>query len=322
MYKSKKISLVIPSYNEQKLIKPTLENVPKTIDQIYVINDCSTDNMAEVVKKCAKKDKRIKLINHKKNHGVGAAIITGYLNSNKDGYDVVVVIGGDYQMDLEDLPNLLEPIVKGEADYVKGNRFLYAGNNKNMAKPEVMPFQRLLDNSLLSGLVKITSGYYKIFDTQDGYTALTKEAIDKVNWKYPFKGYGYPGDFIIVFNAFNLRIKDVPRRAIYLKGERQSQIKIFKYIRKVFPLYIKKFFWRLKYKYLLQDFHPLILFYYSSFLLIPLGFILGLRVLYFSMKGAAPTNETILAALFLITGIQFFLFAMFFEMQANEKLQP
>ncbi|MEA3378923.1 MAG: glycosyltransferase family 2 protein [Nanoarchaeota archaeon] len=322
MYNGKKISLVIPAYNEQKLIIPTLENVPKTIDHIYVINDCSTDNMAEVVKKCAKKDKRIQLINHRKNHGVGAAIITGYLNSNKDYYDIAVVIGGDHQMDLKDLPNFLEPIISGEADYVKGNRFLYAGKNQNLAKPEVMPFQRLLGNSLLSALVKITSGYYKIFDTQDGYTAISKEAIAKVNWKYAFKGYGYPGDFIIVFNAFNLRIKDVPRRAIYLKGERQSQIKIFKYIKKVFPLYLKKFLWRLKYKYLLQDFHPLVFFYFSSFFIIPLGLILGLRVIYFALNGAAPTNETILSVLFLVTGIQFLLFAMFFEMQVNEKLQP
>jgi len=321
MYKGKSISLVIPAYNEQKLIKPTLENVPKSIDKVYVINDCSTDNMVEVVKACMKKDKRIQLINHRVNHGVGAGIITGYLNSAKDNYDIAVVIGGDHQMDLQDLPNILEPLVNGETDYTKGNRFLYAGGDA-MARPDVMPFKRLLGNSLLSSMVKFASGYYRIFDTQDGYTGITKEAINKVNWRYAFKGYGYPGDFIIVFNAFNLRIKDVPRRAIYLKGERQSQIKIFKYMKKVGPLYFKKFLWRLKYKYLLRDFHPLVLFYFAGFTLLPLGILLGLRVMYYAIKGAAPTNETILSVLCFIMGIQFLLFAMFFDMQSNEKLQP
>ena len=97
MYKKKKISLVIPAYNEQKLIKPTLENVPLTIDKVYVVDDCSTDNMANVVRECTKKDPRIELIQHKRNMGVGQGIITGYQKSTKEGYDITVVIGGDNQ---------------------------------------------------------------------------------------------------------------------------------------------------------------------------------------------------------------------------------
>lgn len=317
MYKGKKVSLVIPARNEQKLIKPTLENVPETIDRVYVINDVSTDNMAEVVKECAEKDSRIKLINHKKNTGPGGAIITGYKKSLEEGYDIAVVIGGDHQMDLKDLLNFLEPLVNGEADYTKGNRFLHASGI-----PKVMPFKRVLGNSSLSMMAKLASGYYRIFDTQDGYTAITADAIQRVNWDKAFKGYGYPGDFLIVLNAFNIRIKDVPRRAIYLKGERQSQIKIFKYILKVAPLYLKKFFWRLWYKYILRDFNPLVFFFFWSFLLIPLGLVMAVRVIYFAVEGAAPTNETILTALFLIMGIQFLIFAMLFDMQANDKLQP
>ncbi|MFH1638066.1 MAG: glycosyltransferase family 2 protein [Candidatus Woesearchaeota archaeon] len=317
MYKKKKIALVIPAYNEEKLIKPTLEHVPKTIDRVYVIDDASMDRMANVVKAIGKKDKRIRLIQHKQNRGVGAAIITGYMQSLKDGYDIAVVIGGDYQMDLKDLPNFLEPLVKGEADYTKGNRFIYASGI-----PEEMPFKRIIGNSLLSLMVKIASGYYRIFDTQDGYTAITADAIRRVNWSKAYKGYGYPGDFLIVFNTYGLRVKDVPRKAIYLEGERQSQIKIFKYIIKVAPLYKFKFFWRLWNKYILRDFNPLVFFYLGSFLLIPLAIILGVRVIYFAIQGAAPTNETILTALFLITGLQFLIFAMMFDMQANEKLQP
>ncbi|MFH0798398.1 MAG: glycosyltransferase family 2 protein [Candidatus Woesearchaeota archaeon] len=323
MYKNKRISLVIPAYNEERLIKPTLENVPAEIDRVYVINDASTDNMTHVVKACIQNDPRIVLLNHRKNFGVGAGIVTGYLKSAKEGYDIAVVIGGDNQMDLKDLPNFLEPLIKGEADYTKGNRFLYAGGStESLAKPNVMPLQRLLGNSLLSLMVKMSSGYYRIFDTQDGYTAITKEAINKINWSDVYKGYGYPGDFLIVFNAYNLKVKDIPRRAIYIKGERQSQIKVFKYMRKVFPLYLKKFLWRLWNKYVLRDFNPLVFFYFSSFILLPLGLILGARVVYFSIIATAPTNETILSALFFIMGMLFLLFAMLFDMQNNEKLQP
>jgi glycosyltransferase involved in cell wall biosynthesis len=317
MYKDKKISLVIPAYNEERLIKPTLENVPKSIDHVYVIDDASTDNMASVIKKIAEKDKRIELITHKKNKGVGAGIITGYKLSARDGYDIAVVIGGDFQMDLKDLPNFLEPLVNKQADYTKGNRFLYTSGI-----PSVMPFKRVIGNSILSLMVKLSSGYYRIFDTQDGYTAITSDAIKKINWNKAYKGYGYPGDFLIVFNAYNLRVKDVPRRAIYLKGERQSQIKILRYIIKVAPRYKYKFFWRLWTKYILKDFNPLVFFYFLGFVMIPAGIILGIRVIYFALQGAAPTNETILTALFLILGIQFLIFAMLFDMQASEKLQP
>ena len=144
------------------------------------------------------------------------------LDANIESFDGLRKNLLENDMDLNDLPNFLEPLVKGEADYTKGNRFLYAGDEKEIARPDVMPFKRLLGNSLLSSMVKFASGYYRIFDTQDGYTAITSEAIRRVNWNKAYKGYGYPGDFLIVLNTYGLRVKDVPRRAIYLKGERQS----------------------------------------------------------------------------------------------------
>ena len=124
MYKGKSVSLVIPAYNEEKLIKPTLENVNEVIDKVYVVDDKSTDNLAEVVNEVSKKDDRITLIQHDENQGPGGAIISGYLASSKDGYDIAVVVGGDHQMPLDEVKNFLEPIIENRADYVKGNRFL------------------------------------------------------------------------------------------------------------------------------------------------------------------------------------------------------
>jgi glycosyltransferase involved in cell wall biosynthesis len=330
MYKKLKIALVIPAYNEQRLIKPTLENVPKTVDQIIVVDDCSTDNMPKVLRKYMKKDKRIIAIRHKKNQGVGQGIITGYKEAVKQNCDVAVVIGGDHQMDLKDLSNFLEPIHNKEADYIKGNRFMFDHTRKYKDTQDgsafkVMPRQRFIGNSLLSFIAKWASGYWKIFDTQDGYTAITKEAIQRVNWKKAWKGYGYVGDWFALFNVYNLRIKDVPRRAIYLKGERQSQINIPRYMRIVLPRMIKSFFWRIKTKYVYQDFHPLVLFYVLGLTLLPAGLLLGLFLItkWLVHGGAINISGTkaVLTALFMITGIQSIFFAIWFDMQANEHLQ-
>lgn len=312
MYKELKVSLVIPAYNEEKLINPTLENVPDTIDKIYVVDDCSTDSMVAVVREQMKKDRRITLIKHKKNKGVGAAIITGYKQSAKEGYDVAVVIGGDNQMDLADLPNFLEPLYRKEADYAKGNRFMLKGNAY-----KDMPKHRFFGNSILSFMGKMASGYWKVFDTQDGYTAITKEAIEQVDWDEAWTGYGYVPDFLVLFNVTGLRVKDVPRKAIYTKGERQSQINIFKYMFKVGPRLVRRFFWRLKMKYFYHDFHPLIFFYYLGFILLPLGLLLGLWITIKAFTSPVSGNQAILAALLIIAGMQSLLFAMLFDMQQN-----
>ncbi|MBW2988016.1 glycosyltransferase family 2 protein [Candidatus Woesearchaeota archaeon] len=312
MYKGKSVALVIPARNEEKLIRPTLEHVPKTVDKIYVIDDGSTDNTAKVVREIAKKDKRITLLQHEKNLGPGYAIITGYKRASADGYDIAVVIGGDYQMDLRDLPNFLEPLVKGEADYTKGNRFLEGGFSEYK-----MPLVRLIGNSALTFITKMASGYWKLFDTQDGYTAITKEAIDRVNWDYAKAGYGYVSDFLITFSLYNIRVKDVPRRAIYRPGERQSQIKILKYMATVTPRLIRKFFWRINKRYLLLDFHPLVLFYYLAFIMLPMGLALGVKILFEALHGPISGNQVVLTALLLIMGTQFLLFAILFDMEQN-----
>jgi len=316
MYEGKRVALIIPAYNESKLIKPTLEHVPDVIDHIYVIDDASTDNMAEVVRECAGKDTRIELIRHDKNYGPGQGIITGYKASREANYDITVVVGGDYQMPLDQVENFLKPLVNDEADYTKGNRFMMRGNAF-----EDMPKLRLFANSLISLLTKIASGLYKIFDVVDGYTAITKNAIDMVDWDKAWKGYGYPMDFLIRLSAYGLRVKDVPRRAIYREGERQSQIKGFKYAIKVSPMLFRGFVWRLIMKYVFRDFHPLIFFYVMGLTLFPLGILCGLfliidKILFGGEKVSGPL--AVLAALLIITGLQSLLFAILFDSQESE----
>ena len=312
MYKKLKVSLVIPAYNEQRLIGPTLEGVPKIVDRVYVIDDGSTDRTAEIVRDFSRKDRRIILIKHAKNSGVGQAIITGYKKCIEDRADIAVVIGGDNQMDLADLPNFLEPIARGDADYVKGNRWLWPSL-------EVMPKHRFLGNSLLSLMTKMASGYWKVFDTQDGYTAISRRALLTIDWDKAWKGYGYVSEWLIRFNVFGLKVKDVPRRPIYLKGERQSQIKIGRYIRKVAPMLVKGFFWRLKEKYIIRDFHPLVLFYFLGMVILPVGLLMGLWLVWVKfMAGSVAGSTAVLAALLMIVGLQSLFFAMLFDMEASK----
>lgn len=313
MYREKRISLVIPAYNEEKLIKPTLEHIPELIDKVYVIDDASTDNMSEVVREMAKQDQRIELIQHEKNQGPGSAIITGYKRSLEENHDIVVVIGGDYQMPLDCVTDFLDPIIDGVVDYTKGNRFLAGGGAF-----ERMPWIRLIGNMIISAITKISSGYYKVVDVVDGYTAISKRAIDTINWNKAWKGYGYPMNFLILLNTWGFKIMDVKRRAIYLEGERQSQIKGLRYALKVSPMLIKGFFWRLIYRYTLRDFHPLIFFFLLGFVLLPSGMGYGIWLIYKQIVGLNVTGpQSILCALFLIMGIQFLLFGMLFDMQES-----
>ncbi|MDD5066974.1 MAG: glycosyltransferase family 2 protein [bacterium] len=318
MYRKKKISIVIPAYKEEKLIKPTLENIPRLIDRIYVVDDRSPDNQNEVILKCAKKDRRIHLLRHKINQGPGASIITGYRQSSQDGYDITVVVGGDYQMPLHEVKNFLDPIIDGRVDYTKGNRFLLSRLDDTLHK---MPKLRLVANWIITALTKIASGYYKVMDVVDGYTAISKRAVDTINWDKAWKGYGYPMDFLIRLNAYSFKVLDIPRTAIYLPGERQSQIKGLKYMLKVSPMLLRNFFWRLKFRYIYIDFHPLVFFYYLAFLLLPLGLGTGLYLvidkIFLSGSGVSGPMS-ILASLLIITGFMFLFFAMLFDMQESQ----
>lgn len=318
MYCNKRIALVIPAYNEARLIQPTLEHVPDLVDAVIVVDDASTDDMAAVVQACAANDPRIELIRHEVNRGPGAGIITGYKRVLEGDWDIAVVCGGDYQMPLEQIPNLLDSLIRGEADYTKGNRFMRRGGSL-AAIPGNMPRTRVMGNMLITVLTKIASGYYKVADVVEGFTAITRDGLERVDWDRAWQGYGYPMDFLIRLNAHGLRVKDVPRRAIYLPGERQSQIKGLRYALRVSPMLLRGFFWRLWNKYVLWDFHPLVFFYYAGMLLLPAGLFYGLYLVWQQWAGIGVSGpRAILCALLIITGLQFLLFAMLFDMEEGK----
>lgn len=313
MHRGSKIALVVPAHNEESLILPTIASAPAIIDAIYLVDDGSHDATVERALTIA--DPRLKVMEHGRNLGVGAAIITGYQTAFGEGAAIAVVVGGDNQMDLSEVENFLDPIIDDATDYAKGNRFLVPGSVL-----DEMPKIRLLGNAIISAMTKIASGYFKIYDVVDGYTAISRRAFESVRWSVAWKGYGYPMDFLIRLNVAGMRVMDVPRRAIYLPGVRQSQIKGFRYATRVAPLLLRGFLRRLLYKYILRDFHPLVFFYLLGMTLTPLGALYGFFLVGQQLTGYGVSGpRAILCTLLLLVGIQSFLFAMSFELQNEES---
>ena len=204
----------MPAYNEERAIARAIRAVPGWIDQIIVIDDASTDRTPQRIEGC--RAKRLDVIRHDTNRGVGAAIATGYDRVLKLGIDVAVVMAGDGQMDPGDLSRLLTPIADGQADYVKGNRFL------DRLVWREMPLTRICGNLLLSMATKFTSGYRHIFDSQCGYSAITKQTLRRLKLDQLFPRYGYPNQLLARLHVIGARVVDVAVKPIYGPGWRSG----------------------------------------------------------------------------------------------------
>jgi len=315
MYRNNTIAVVVPAYNEEKLIRKVLETTPVFVDHIVVVDDASIDRTGEVVQTRQAEDPRVIYRRHPGNEGVGAAITTGYKWSRDRKVDVTVVMAGDGQMNPDDLPRLLDPIVAGEADYAKGNR-LFTGKAWS-----IIPKTRYIGNAILSFLTKIASGYWHVADSQSGYAAMTLEVLQTLDLDAIYKRYGMPNDLLVKLNVFNFRVKDVPVTPVYGIGER-SGIRIYKVVFTLSFLLLKLFFWRLQEKYVIRDFHPLVLFYLMGFVLTPVGLVLGFYLLFYRLLiGPVATTSALLAAFFSISGLQSLFFAMWFDMEYNKGLK-
>lgn len=315
MYRNKTIAVVIPAYNEEKLIGKVLQTIPPFVDHIVVVDDASRDRTGEMVKARQKEDSRIIYIPHTKNEGVGGAITTGYKWARDKEIEISVVMAGDAQMDPKDLPKLLDPVVEGEVDFSKGNR-LFTGKAWR-----VIPKARYLGNAILSFLTKIASGYWHVADSQSGYGAVTLEVLKTIDLDSIYKRYGMPNDFLVRLNVYHFRVRDVSVNPVYGIGER-SGIKIYKVVFTLSFLLLKLFLWRLKEKYVIRDFHPLILFYLLGFILTPIGVVFGCYLLILRILiGSVASTSALFAAFFTISGLQSLFFAMWFDMEYNKDLK-
>ena len=318
MYQGKTIAVVVPAYNEQKLIGRVIETMPDFVDKIIVIDDGSQDRTVQCVQaylEDSNTNNRLDLITHTQNQGVGAAIATGYKWCRDQQFDIAVVMAGDAQMDPVDLPSLLEPVVTGLTDYSKGNR-LFTGDAWRQ-----IPKVRYLGNSVLSLLTKIASGYWHVADSQSGYTAINLKALRTIDWDQMHRRYGQPNDLLVRLNVRSFRVQDVPVRPVYNIGE-NSGMRPLRMIPALSWLLAKLFILRMWQKYVIRDFHPLLFFYAMGFLLLPSGFLLGLYLFILRLvKGPVSGTSALFAVFLLIIGLQMIFFAMWFDMEYNKDLK-
>lgn len=316
MYRDKTIAAVVPAYNEAQLIRRVIETMPAFIDYIIVVDDCSEDQTGAIVEEyCAGEQRAIDLIRHSENQGVGGAIVTGYKKAIEREADITVVMAGDAQMAPEDLPALLDPVVNGETDYAKGNR-LFTGDAW-----KIIPKRRYIGNSILSLLTKIASGYWHVTDSQTGFTAVSLKVLHTLDLDQVYKRYGMPNDFLVRLNVYGFRVRDVPVQPVYNIGE-TSGIRISTVMFTMSFLLLKLFLWRLKEKYVIRDFHPLVFFYALAFFLFAVDIPLAARILYVYAKTGIIPSINFLTVVFVSTMAYFFLlFAMWFDMDYNKSLK-
>lgn len=314
-YKGRTLAAVIPAFHEETQIARVIETMPDFVDHIVIVDDASRDRTSEVVASYIDKDTRIVLLIHETNQGVGGAIATGYKWARDAGVDMAVVMAGDGQMNPRDLPSLLDPIVDDGINYSKGNRLIYP-----RAK-ELVPGVRFFGNSVLSLLTKIASGYWHIADSQTGYTVADRKVLALIDWDKMYKRYGQPNDLLIKLNVENFRVRDVPVEPVYNIGEK-SGIKVSRVIVTISNILLKGFLWRLREKYIVRDFHPLVLFYGMGVLFLALCLAFVIRVvLLWGAQGDAPLLSSMAAMFFWASGMQSIVFAMWFDMEANRHLR-
>jgi len=310
LYKDHRIALVVPAYNEEKLIGPTLAGLPDWVDRIFVVDDGSADGTRAVVEGRAREDPRLTLIVHERNQGLGRSLVDGYLASSASDADITAVMAGDNQMDPADLPALLDALIERKLDYVKGNRLLH---------PDIgfMPPYRFVGNAILTILTKFATGYYSVMDPQCGYTAIWNATLKRLPIRSMTSGYGYNADLLCMLNIGRFRVGDVEVRPVY--GPEQSKIILRRYIPRTSWLLIRLFFRRLWQRYVVRDFHPLVLFFWVSvfnilFIIIP--FTIMFLYIYFR-EGQAERTTLIILVFTIMTTVQLLLFAIWMDMDYN-----
>lgn len=257
---------------------------------------------------------RIICIRNLVNGGVGAAIARGYKWCRDHGIDCVAVMAGDGQMDPVELEDICRPVVAEGVDYVKGNRLIHR------TAREVIPRVRFIGNSVLSLLTKVASGYWRVSDTQTGYTAISLRALRAIRLADIYKRYGMPNDMLVKLNMAYCTIREVEIRPVYNVGEK-SKMRVSRVIFTISWLLLRLFFKRLWGKYFFRDFHPLFILYNMAFVLTLINIPVFFKILGTTLDGAPyPVSVLVLFAILCISSFQSFIFAMWMDIQDNERL--
>jgi glycosyltransferase involved in cell wall biosynthesis len=311
LYKDHRIAVVVPAYREENHIADVIATMPAIVDDIIVVDDASPDNTLSVAQAAA--TERTTVIHHEVNQGVGGAIITGHRKAVELGADISVVMAGDGQMDVNYLPPLLNPITDQGYGFSKANRLFSSSSFSGM------PRYRIFGNIVLTFLTKISSGYWNMVDPQNGYTAITRNALSLVPLDKVAKRYEFENDLLIWLNINNVRAIDVPIPAIY--GEEVSGIKLHQVVPRLLGTLWSGFWRRFWYKYVLWSFSPIALLFVLGTLLFVFGVIIGIWAVAISLgtPNTVSTGTWLLAVAPTLVGIQFLLHAFMLDIEATPK---
>lgn len=291
------IAVVIPAYKVLNQIRPVLENIGPEVSYIFVIDDCCPEKTGKSVQEL-NVDNRVKVLFHDRNLGVGGAVMTGYREALFAGSDIIVKIDGDGQMNPELIPELLDPILKEEADYSKGNRFF------NIENVRSMPSGRIIGNLGLSFFSKMSSGYWNIFDPNNGFTAIDSRVLTILPLEKISNRYFFESDMLFRLNLLNAKVVDIPMVAKY--GNEKSNLKPLKSIFEFSAKHLKNLIKRIFFNYYLRDFNLASIELPLGVSLLLFGIVQGFRNWIHSMHSQTPTQTgtLILIALAILTGLQ------------------
>jgi glycosyltransferase involved in cell wall biosynthesis len=310
MYADLRVAVVVPARNEERLIGTVISTMPDFVDHIIVVDDASADDTGRAAK--AVGDSRTEVITLLENQGNGGAILTGHGRALELDADVSVVMDGDAQMNPEYLGELLDPIASGEAQFTKANRFY------GMGTFDGMPKMRILGNIAFSFFTKAASGYWNLFDPQNGYTAIHRAALERLPISRISRGYAFQNDLLVHLNILRVPARDVPVPALY--GEEISGIRMHRTVPRIIRQLHHGFWQRIWWKYVLQSFSPVALMLFGGLALTGFGLAFGVYVAYATMGAPAATAGTVLLSVApLLSGFHMLLFAMLLDIQESGK---
>jgi glycosyltransferase involved in cell wall biosynthesis len=311
VYKGAVVHVVVPAYDEEPFIGPLIAGIPAFVDAIFVVDDCSTDRTGDVAR--AQPDARVCVIATPRNLGVGGSVRLGYEHALAAGADVIVKMDGDGQMPPEHLPALLDAVLEGGADYAKGNRFLYGEHIQQM------PLSRIVGNILLTFLTKLASGYWHVFDPQNGFTAVRASALRTLPLSRLHDRFFFENDMLVQLNIQNRRVVDVPMPAVY--GDERSNIRLPHVIATFPALLLRRFAERVFVKYVVRDFSPI-----GLFLLVGVpSFVWGVTygtyqwVYHRMTETVTPTGTLMLCLVAIVLGFQLILQAIVLDIAATPR---
>ncbi|MEL6768666.1 MAG: glycosyltransferase family 2 protein [Pseudomonadota bacterium] len=307
-----RIGVVIPCFKVRSHVLDVIGAIGPEVDRIYAVDDCCPVRSGDLIEQ-AVSDPRVTVLRHSVNKGVGGAVVTGYRAALNDELDIVVKVDGDGQMDPALIPLFISPIVAGEADYAKGNRFFSSTAIKNM------PWLRLIGNAALSFMTKLSSGYWSVFDPTNGYTAIHTRTLNALDLDSLSERYFFETDVLIRLSDLRAVVIDVPMRAVY--GDEVSGLKISKVLGEFIGKHVKATLRRIVYSYLLRDFNIASANFLIGMTFLLFGTVFGILGWLNSLTTGVPatTGTVMLSVLPLIVGIQMLLFFFGYDIAAEPK---